>query len=225
MVRPQGLRLAALCPLLVATAWISRSFVGPVVPSRSPSTLRHFKNAPEAEPEQPKDALEDVWRYIGGWYEVKKIDGKLYFRENNLQGELVAQDDWLVAELPPSGTIRLKLGPSGQEVLSNFKPADTDTWGDTITALREWESLTARTDSLKSTLSESTFEGSVDGVTVTVDGRQRTVDLKISDAAASKGSKLGTLIKEAHSDAVDRSLEAMTENLQELYASHFSAKK
>ena len=126
MVRPRGLRLAALCPLLVATAWISRSFVGPVVPSRSPSTLRHFKNAPEAEPEQPKDALEDVWRYIGGWYEVKKIDGKLYFRENNLQGELVAQDDWLVAELPPSGTIRLKLGPSGQEVLSNFKPADTD---------------------------------------------------------------------------------------------------
>lgn len=100
-----------------------------------------------------------------------------------------------------------------------------DTWGDTITALREWESLTARTDALKSTLSESTFEGSVDGVTVTVDGRQRTVDLKISDAAASKGSKLGTLIKEAHSDAVDRSLEAMTENLQELYASHFSAKK
>ena len=100
-----------------------------------------------------------------------------------------------------------------------------DTWGDTITALREWESLTSRTDALKSTLSESTFEGSVDGVTVTVDGRQRTVDLKISDSAASKGSKLGTLIKEAHSDAVDRSLEAMTENLQELYASHFSAKK
>ena len=126
MVRPRGLRLAALCPcLLVAAAWIPISFVGPVVTSRSPSTLRHFKNAPEAEPE-PKDALEDVWRYIGGWYEIKKIDGKLYFRENNLQGELVAQDDWLVAELPPSGTIRLKLGPSGQEVLSNFKPADTD---------------------------------------------------------------------------------------------------
>ena len=117
---------------------------------------RQFKNAP-AEEEKSKDALEDVWRYIGGWYEIKKSEDKLYFRENNLQGELVAQDDWLVAELAPAGTIRLKLGPSGREVLSNFKPADTDTWGDTITALREWESLTERTDALKGTLSGATL--------------------------------------------------------------------
>ena len=185
--------------------------------------LRHFKNAPE--PEKPKNGLEDVWRYIGGWYEIKNVDGKLYFRENNLQGELVAQDDWLVAELPPSGTIRLKLGPSGEEVLSNFKPADAEAWGDTITALREWESLTTRTEQLKGQLSGATFEGTANGVTVTVDGRQRPVDLKISEEAASQAAKLATLIKEAHASAVDRSLEGMTENLQELYASHFTAKK
>eukprot|EP00438_Fugacium_kawagutii_P008958 Skav215554 [mRNA] locus=scaffold3091:211034:211654:- [translate_table: standard] len=191
--------------------------------SKDSRVSRHFKNSPEAEPEKPND-LENVWRYIGGWYEIKNIEGKLYFRENNLQGELVAQDDWLVAELAPAGTIRLKLGPSGREVLSNFKPADTDAWGDTITALREWDSLTERTEALQGTLGGATFDGTADGVTVTVDGRQRPVDLKITEAAAS-GDRLAQLIKEAHSDAVDRSMEAMTENLQELYASHFSAKK
>ena len=190
---------------------------------RAPRVARQFKNAP-AEGEKSKDALEDVWRYIGGWYEIKKIEDKLYFRENNLQGELVAQDDWLVAELAPAGTIRLKLGPSGREVLSNFKPADTDTWGETITALREWDSLTKRTDALKGTLTGATFDGTVDGVTVTVDGRQRPVNLQISEASMD-GAQLGRLIKEAHSEAVGRSMEAMTENLQELYASHFSAKK
>ena len=228
----QGLRLAALCQCLVL-AWMvpqRMTFLAPATGlgsascfGRAPKVARQFKNAP-AEEEKSKDALEDVWRYIGGWYEIKKSEDKLYFRENNLQGELVAQDDWLVAELAPAGTIRLKLGPSGREVLSNFKPADTDTWGDTITALREWESLTERTDALKGTLSGATFDGTVDGVTVTVDGRQRPVNLQISEASMD-GAKLGQLIKEAHSEAVGRSMEAMTENLQELYASHFSAKK
>lgn len=213
-------RMTFLAPATGATGSASSSF------GRAPKVARQFKNAP-AEEEKSKDALEDVWRYIGGWYEIKKSEDKLYFRENNLQGELVAQDDWLVAELAPAGTIRLKLGPSGREVLSNFKPADTDTWGDTITALREWESLTERTDALKGTLSGATFDGTVDGVTVTVDGRQRPVNLQISEdsEASMDGAKLGQLIKEAHSEAVGRSMEAMTENLQELYASHFSAKK
>ena len=221
MVRARGVPLVlGPCLLLwLVPEWVA--FLSPASTSRVPKVTRHFKNAP-AEPEKP-NALEDVWRYIGGWYEVKKIDDKLYFRENNLQGELVAQDDWLVAELAPAGTIRLKLGPSGREVLSNFKPADTDTWGDTITALREWESLTERTDALKTTLTGATFEGTVDGVTVTVDGRQRPVNLQISQT--STGKQLGQQIKEAHREAVGKSMEAMTENLQELYASHFSAKK
>ena len=34
---------------------------------------------------------------------VGSQDGKLYFHENNLRGELVEQDGWLVAELPPAG--------------------------------------------------------------------------------------------------------------------------
>ena len=203
----QGLKLIALsqCFLL---AWLvpRESFLGTpthrssrAVEARR-SVVRHFKNAPEAE--KPKDGLEDVWRYIGGWYEIKKVDGKLFFRENNLQGELLPQDDWLVAELPPSGTIRLKLGSSGEEVLSNFKPADADAWGDTITALREWESLTDRTETLKGTLQTATFEGTADGVTVTVDGRQRPVALSISEEAAGQ-RQLGALIREAHSSAVE----------------------
>ena len=178
---------------------------------------RHFKNAPEAP---APNKLEDVWRYIGGWYEIKNIDGKLFFRENNLQGELIEQDGWLVASLPPSGTIRLKLGDSGNEVLSEFKPSDAD-WGETITALREWDSLTERSENLQGALGSKTYQGISEGVTVTVDGRQRPVGLSIAKASP----MLGQQIKQAHDSAVEQSLEAMTENLQELYASHFTAKK
>ncbi|CAJ1335603.1 unnamed protein product [Effrenium voratum] len=179
--------------------------------------------APEAPAPAPAtDALESVWRYIGGWYEIKKEDGKLYFHENNLRGELVEQDDWLVAELPPAGSIRLKLGPSGEEVLSNFKPADAD-WGDSITALKEWESLTGRTQGLRSSLSGTEFAGEAGGVTVKVDGGQRPIALEIADEESS--AELAKHIKEAHAAAVGKSLEFMTESLQHLYADHFAAKK
>ena len=181
------------------------------------------ESALESSADAPAD-LVAVWRYIGGYYEVKESDGKLYFHENNLQGELVEQDGWLVAELPPAGTIRLKLGDSGREVLSNFKPADSDKWGDTITALREWESLTSRVETLYSDLDSSEFEGNaMDGeVVVKVNGRQRPTGLALSPKAAS-APNLSASIKEAHSSAVGKSMEAMTARLQELYASHFSA--
>ena len=210
------MRVWALVALLCFWAALREPFVGGAS-KRAWHVARHFKNAPEAS---APNKLEDVWRYIGGWYEIKNIEGKLYFRENNLQGELVAEGDWLVAELPPSGTIRLKLGDSGNEVLSNFKPSDAD-WGETITALREWDSLTERTENLHGALGSATFQGVSNGVTVTVDGRQRPVGLSIETSSP----KLGQHIKEAHESAVEQSVEAMTENLQELYASHFGAKK
>ena len=200
----------------------------PLAAARRPSSQAAMKtiamraeSTPDAEAPSP---LVAVWRYIGGYYEIKESEGKLFFQENNLQGELVEQDGWLVAELPPAGTIRLKLGDSGSEVLSNFKPADSEKWGESITALKEWESLTSRVEALYRDLDGSEFEGAaMDGeVVVKVNGRQRPVGLTLSPKAAS-GSNLGSAIKEAHSSAVDKSMEVMTARLQELYAAHFSA--
>ena len=226
-------RLVALSQCILLAVWqLSEGFVQPIAAVRRPGALKAMQaTARHAESTQEKragarNALVAIWRYVGGWYEIKESEGKLYFQENNLQGELVEQDGWLVAELPPAGTIRLKLGDSGSEVLSNFKPADSEKWGDSITALKEWESLTARVEALYSDLDSSEFEGqAMDGeVVVKVNGRQRPIGLTLSSKAASTPT-LGASIKEAHSSAVDKSMEAMTARLQELYASHFSAAK
>ncbi|CAE7548882.1 unnamed protein product [Symbiodinium microadriaticum] len=227
-------RLAVVSQCALIVVWqLSESFVQPAFKRRSVSAAGAYHTAHTARRAEGADKSADapnplvaVWRYIGGWYEIQESEGKLYFQENNLQGELVEQDGWLVAELPPAGTIRLKLGDSGEEVLSNFKPADAEKWGDTITALKEWESLTSRVESLYSDLDSSEFEGTaMDGeVKVKVNGRQRPVDLSFSKAA-STSKALAASIAEAHSSAVDQSMEAMTARLQELYASHFSATK
>ncbi|CAE7799017.1 unnamed protein product [Symbiodinium sp. CCMP2592] len=230
-------RFAVVSQCALIVVWqLSESFVQPAFKRRAVSvsaagaqayhTAHTARRAEGADESAAPNPLVAVWRYIGGWYEIQESEGKLYFQENNLQGELVEQDGWLVAELPPAGTIRLKLGDSGEEVLSNFKPADAEKWGDMITALKEWESLTSRVESLYSDLDSSEFEGTaMDGeVLVKVNGRQRPVALSLSKAA-STSKALAASIEEAHQSAVDQSTEAMTARLQELYASHFSATK
>merc|ERR1712194_31190 len=105
----------------------------------------------------------------------------------------------------------------GNEVLSNFMVAGTGKWGEAITAVREWENLRARAQSLGSQLKTFKFNGVEEGVTVTVDGRQRPIGLKISPAAAVAGN-LGTRIVIAQGRARDESLSVMSEKLRENHA-------
>eukprot|EP00931_Biecheleriopsis_adriatica_P065703 TRINITY_DN40195_c0_g1_i1.p1 TRINITY_DN40195_c0_g1~~TRINITY_DN40195_c0_g1_i1.p1 ORF type:complete len:254 (-),score=32.27 TRINITY_DN40195_c0_g1_i1:108-812(-) len=169
--------------------------------------------------------LESTWRYVGGVYDIKKSDGKLSFHENNLQGELREEGEWLVADLPPAGSIRLKINAAGTEITSNFKPAGNEAWGDTIVAIKEWDSLNHKTRALDSELDTLEFEGTAmeGGVVVTLNGRQRPIALKLSEDAAA-ANNLGALLVEAHSDATEKSLTGMTERLRTMYASHFAAK-
>lgn len=171
------------------------------------------------------ERLLGAWRYAGGAYEIANSDGRLIFKEH-VTGELKQEGEWLVAELPTAGTIRLKLTAEGDqtEVLSEFKSIGNETWGEPITAVSEWQTLEKRTEMLEKALLSMKFEGSVAGgsVVVTVDGNQRPLGLKLAPNA-SQSPDLGKLIVEAHDQASEASLDAMTERLRELYAGHFSA--
>jgi len=213
----------ALCPPISGQAYVapravSASRRGGRLGRQVTSPMRAAASASSASPEP---AIVGAWRYAGGAYEIRQTGGKLFFHEH-VSGELRPEGDWLVAELPTAGTIRLKLSEAGSEVLSNFKQIGTSEWGDTIAAVKEWEALTSKTKELNAKLETLRFEGTVadGGVAVTVDGHQRPVDLRISpEVAAAKD--LGSLIAEAQSSAAKASHEATTESLRELYASHF----
>lgn len=174
------------------------------------------------------DASDDrylgAWRYAGGAYEIRRTDGKLFFHEN-VFGELVQKGEWLEAELPPAGTIRLKLSEDGTEVKSNFKATGGDAWADTIYAVQEWETLNRRSQTLNGNLAVLEFEGaSSDGeVVVVVDGKQRPTSVRISPSAASS-KDLGDRLIEAHDLASEMSLSNTTEMVRELYAAHFAAR-
>eukprot|EP00930_Biecheleria_cincta_P066512 TRINITY_DN5264_c0_g1_i1.p1 TRINITY_DN5264_c0_g1~~TRINITY_DN5264_c0_g1_i1.p1 ORF type:complete len:233 (+),score=47.84 TRINITY_DN5264_c0_g1_i1:144-842(+) len=212
-----AITLASQCVFFLVVQRAPHSFAGAL--RRSPRLGRTAcgVDAPPAE------QIVGAWRYIGGAYAIKESDGQLVFHENNLQGELRPEAGWLVADLPPAGTIRLRM--NGDDVLSNFKPTNSE-WGEDVTALREWKSLSDKTVALDQKLDSLSFMGkSLNGaVVVTVDGRQRPSGLKISDEAANS-QQLGSLIVEAHNKAVQKSMTSMTERLREVYAAHFSAKR
>ncbi|CAE8663931.1 unnamed protein product [Polarella glacialis] len=234
MARPAArrpLRLVELTILLGLSMLLHSAsrqcFVGGVagrVPRASGRPLTQVQGAADAEvPGGFADRLLGAWRYQNGAYEIKMVDGKLYFQEANMAGQLSEQGEWLVAELPASGTIRLKLDAEGS-VVSNFKVAGTEEWGDSITAVKEWETLGTKASALEKELDLMHFESaSADGsVVVEVDGRQRPASLRISPEAAS-ASDLGARILEANNQAAAASLAAMSERLRELYATHLGA--
>lgn len=175
----------------------------------------------EAEPACDKRLL-GAWRYPQGGYSIRSQGSRIYFIEHGMIGELKEADGWFLAELPPAGIIRLKLADSGKHVESNFKAANDDKWGDTITAVREWETLGAKAAALKEELATLKFTGNSTGVILSVDGRQRPVALEISPEAAAAGD-LGSRIMEAQRAATADSLAGMTEKLRELYAQHFGS--
>eukprot|EP00929_Paragymnodinium_shiwhaense_P000728 TRINITY_DN100963_c0_g1_i1.p1 TRINITY_DN100963_c0_g1~~TRINITY_DN100963_c0_g1_i1.p1 ORF type:complete len:243 (+),score=63.44 TRINITY_DN100963_c0_g1_i1:73-801(+) len=229
--------LAAVAVSVLTLLQYGAAFVGsPGVNPRSahtsrgaPSVVRHAEEAAApAATAAAADASDDrylgAWRYAGGAYEIRRTDGKLFFHEN-VFGELVPKGEWLEADLPPAGTIRLKLSADGNNVLSNFKATDGEAWADTITAVREWETLNRRASDLEGRLKALQFEGaSGDGsVVVSVDGKQRPTAVKISPSAASS-KDLGALLKEAHAAATETSLSDTTEMVRELYAAHFAAR-
>jgi len=176
----------------------------------------------------PASLLEDerlvgVWRYAGGAYEIRRSDGKTMFLENNLAGPLQADGEWLVTDLPPAGSIKLKINAEGTTVESQFKSSETKEWGETITAIREWESLASKASKLEEQLDVMEFKASsANGeVEVVVNGRQRPVALRLSEDAAADLSTLGKQIVKAHEEARRQSLDEMTEELRRVYDAHF----
>jgi len=169
------------------------------------------------------ERLLGVWRYGGGAYEIRQSDGKMMFLENNLAGALQPDGEWLMADLPPAGSLKLKLGEGGNSVQSQFKPSDAKEWGETITAIREWESLASKANTLEQQLDAMEFTASAanGAVEVVLDGRQRPVALRLTPDATADLSTLGTQIVEAHEKARRESLEEMTEELRRVYDSHF----
>jgi len=176
----------------------------------------------------PQSMLEDekllgVWRYAGGAYEIRRSDGKTLFLENNLAGALQQDGEWLVTDLPPAGSIRLKVADDGSTVQSQFMPSDAKEWGDTITAIREWESLASKAAKLEQQLDTMEFKASsADGsVEVVVNGRQRPVALRLSPDSTADLVALDRQIVEAHAEARRQSLDEMTEELRRVYDAHF----
>merc|ERR1712083_1027316 len=101
------------------------------------------------------------------------------------------------------------------EVISNFRQNETESWGESVHAVREWPTLNSRAVALEQELETLEFEGSVadGGVTVALNGRQRPIALRIAPEAAI-AENLGLLLVEAHANAFEASLNAMTEKLQ-----------
>lgn len=226
--RVQSLALVLLGQLALLAHWPAGP--GYVVPrSKAVNVARRFKQGPSAAPEPAanEDELVGTWRYRGGAYKVSRNgDGSLFFSENALEGVLKADGDWFVADLPPAGTIRLQPGEAGKKAVSNFQAAGTEDWGETVTALREWETLEQRTVALEGELKGLVFEGVAGdgGVVIQVDGHQRPSAVQVSPTLAS-ASNLDALIKEAHEQASEASLDAMTEKLRQMYADHFAAQE
>eukprot|EP00933_Yihiella_yeosuensis_P026178 TRINITY_DN20303_c0_g1_i1.p1 TRINITY_DN20303_c0_g1~~TRINITY_DN20303_c0_g1_i1.p1 ORF type:complete len:263 (-),score=62.45 TRINITY_DN20303_c0_g1_i1:26-757(-) len=202
---------------------------GPRSPSsKSLSSQRRgvqLRAAAEESSSASNEKLLGAWRYSRGAYYIKQDGDKLYFQEQTLMGELKSEGEWFVASLAPQGTIRLKFDDTGSQLLSNFKQANSDSWGEDIFAVREWATIASRANALEEALLQMRFEGSeADGdVVVTVDGKQRPVDVKISDKAASlDSSKLSELVVDANKKASHESLGVMSEKLREMYAGHFN---
>mmetsp|Transcript_75349 Transcript_75349/g.140516 ORF Transcript_75349/g.140516 Transcript_75349/m.140516 type:complete len:243 (+) Transcript_75349:60-788(+) len=190
--------------------------------ARSPLPARRSlisRTAEESTPAAPQgQPLVGSWRYIGGVYEIKEQGDKLIFQEH-VAGELQKEDDWYVAELPNAGTIQLRSGDGGAKVISRFKPAGSNDFGDELQAVREWDTIERRAKSLDDELRLMEFEATVAGVTVVVDGQQRPTKVEFTDEAA-KAEELGSRIQQAHDFAVEKSMDAMTEKLRRLYTSH-----
>jgi len=169
------------------------------------------------------ERLRGAWRYSKGAYDILAEDGKLYFQELQLKGELQPEGEWLVAKLAGAGTIRLKLHGAGDEVLSNFKVPDSQDWGEDVVAVSEWGSLSTKATDLESQLDALEFTGAAadNAVVVTVDGRQRPKGVQLSAEAAARVADLGPLVEQAYASAAEASMAASTEKLRELYAGHF----
>mmetsp|Transcript_32120 Transcript_32120/g.75417 ORF Transcript_32120/g.75417 Transcript_32120/m.75417 type:complete len:262 (-) Transcript_32120:215-1000(-) len=232
--------LSVAAMLLVPPAWMSstawtspgQSVAAGLRGSRLARVAAHAEGVASSDsaaaPESPAGEASDdekivgSWRYVAGVYEIRQQDGKLFFQEH-VGGELIQQEDgWYEAVLQNAGTIRLRLHESGDKVVSRFKPADGDgDFGDEIEAVKEWETLESRTSFLEKELQMLEFTGSAaDGaVVITMDGQQRPKDLQISKEAAAMGN-LGSLVQQAHAEALEASLEGMTEKLRRLYTSH-----
>mmetsp|Transcript_93480 Transcript_93480/g.166321 ORF Transcript_93480/g.166321 Transcript_93480/m.166321 type:complete len:409 (-) Transcript_93480:50-1276(-) len=96
-----------------------------------------------------------LWYYDTGRYRVQcDEEGCLVFEEGEVQGKLIPDDeedesnDWLVAELPDAGTIRIRRKASGffdnwEEMESQFKNTGSDEWTDILTS-RKTDEATAR---------------------------------------------------------------------------------
>jgi len=188
-----------------------------------PRTL-HAAESTEGGSGSSEEQLVGLWRYIGGLYQIMSKNGKLFFCEGHLSGELKQQDEWLMAVLPSAGTIRLTFDASAGKVNSQFKQEGQAEWGDVITAVKEWSTLSQRGKELESELVGLNFEGYAEGsgVMVAVDGNQRPTAVRIP-AELATAENLGQLIVEAHTKASEESLEAMTERLRKLYATHAQA--
>lgn len=211
--------------VLLALRTVPQAFTPLCPPASLRPPARSAASSLAAEASEKSDAgiderLLGAWRYPQGAYSIRESNGKIYFHENGMIGELQPKDGWLVTKLPPAGTIRLRLLESGAEVQSNFMLDNTNEWGDAIHASREWETLTSNTKLLKQELAALQFTGNCSGVFVTVDGQQQPVGLELSPEAAA-AEDLGSYIKEAQQRASAESMDAMTEKLRELYARHF----
>lgn len=215
--------------LLLANAFAGFGFISPPSTWRRspgsagvsrPTSIQSAATATAEAGTAVDEKLLGIWRYSGGAYEIRETDGRLFFIEH-VSGELQPEGEWLLADLPTAGTIRLKLTENG-ELVSNFKVLGTEVWGDTITAVKDWETLTGNAKALHDMLKTLEFEGSAanGGVVVVVDGHQRPVDLRISSEEAGSAD-LGDSIVAAQSAAAEVSQNAQTEKLRELYAVHF----
>lgn len=86
------------------------------------------------------DPYPGTWRYVGGEYTISRNEaGTLRYTENGISGDLNEEGDWLMAELPPYGTIRIRPGAStglSMDMDSSFMAAGSKEWGETKTAFR-----------------------------------------------------------------------------------------
>ena len=67
-------------------------------------------------------------------YEIRFEGGRLFFHQDDLNGELIKEGEWLVAKLTV-GTIRVS--KVGEEMISNFKSNGKTEWQADTTAGRE----------------------------------------------------------------------------------------
>ena len=97
--------------------------------------LSRMSDAESDEEIQPDQSILGAWFYSGGKnkYEVTEECGKLFFKENDNSGQLVANDDWFEVELPIG---KLRLQRSGDKLVSNFIALGDRSYGQDIVAKR-----------------------------------------------------------------------------------------